>query len=425
MRRASLSTEIVFIEGMSASLRSKRDAILQHVASWGDRIPHAREIMPTANVVKPAMPATGIDRSLARARNLADFIHNVRYIAMRRGAADACENILIHVLQIQVRLIQFPSHECGSAKDAGAQLAAVHPPAAGAAGLSEGQDAVHALPMNEETQEDFEWLIREIVEGGGEAFLCEARLIDGLTDEEVRTLFDKARDADYGDIAKEARSLAKSLRPKLKAERLSEYRAQTARLRKRLAEVVAIDFFGAIGRETAEALLAGLETRLNEDVSVNSKATEEGRSSNVGELRGRTWVTRQGVYVDRIGSAWLIRRFIDPDARFKFVAGKGYRPEPGELRFDMFEAEFTHEGDKCTFEVLLERHGPKDAALRAIGEIVHDIDLKDGKFGRTEVAGIKTLIEGISGASKDDDERIERGTDVFNTLYDFFKKRRR
>jgi hypothetical protein len=287
------------------------------------------------------------------------------------------------------------------------------------------KNAVHALPMNEETQEDFEWLLREIVEGGGEAFLCEARLIDGLSDEEVRTLFDKARDADYGEIVKETRSLTKSLRPNAKAATIAEHRAQAARLRKRLAEVVAIDFFGAIGRETAEGLLSSLETRLNEDEPVTSKAIADSQAANLGELRSRTWVTRQGVYVDRIASAWLIRRFIDPEARFKFVSGKGYRPEPGELRFDMFEAEFTHEGDKCSFEVLLDRAGPKDGALRAIGEIVHDIDLKDGKFSRTEVAGIKTLIEGISVATKDDSERIERGTEVFNNLYEYFKKKRR
>jgi hypothetical protein len=191
------------------------------------------------------------------------------------------------------------------------------------------KNAVHALPMNEETQEDFEWLLREIVEGGGEAFLCEARLIDGLSDEEVRTLFDKARDADYGEIVKETRSLTKSLRPNAKAATIAEHRAQAARLRKRLAEVVAIDFFGAIGRETAEGLLSSLETRLNEDEPVTSKAIADSQAANLGELRSRTWVTRQGVYVDRIASAWLIRRFIDPEARFKFVSGKGYRPEPG------------------------------------------------------------------------------------------------
>src|SRR6516164_896948 len=285
------------------------------------------------------------------------------------------------------------------------------------------KNAVHALPMNEETQEDFEWLLREIVEGGGEAFVCEARLIDGLSDEEVRALFDRARDVDYAELAKEAQVIAKALRRKASTEAATELRAQVARLRKRLAEIAAIDFFGAIGRETAEELLRGLEAHLDKDKPVASKT--ETQPSLAETLRNRTWVTREGVYADRIASAWLIRRFIDPEAHFKFVSGKGYRPSEGELRFDMFEAEFTHEGDKCTFEVLLDRGALKDSALRAIAEIIHDIDLKDSKFGRTEVAGIRTLIEGISVATKDDSERIARGTEVFNDLYEYFKRKRR
>src|SRR3954467_2080088 len=124
--------------------------------------------------------------------------------------------------------------------------------------------------------------------------------------------------------------------------------------------------------------------------------------------------SREGVHIDRIGSAWLIRRFIDPDARFKFVPGKGYRPQEGELRFDMFQAEFTHEGDKCTFEVLLERADLKDSALRAIAEIIHDVDLRDNKYGRDEAIGIRTLIDGIAVATSDDLERIARGAEVFN-----------
>ncbi|MFZ2144976.1 MAG: chromate resistance protein ChrB domain-containing protein [Xanthobacteraceae bacterium] len=284
------------------------------------------------------------------------------------------------------------------------------------------KNAVHALPMNEDTQEDFEWLLREIREGGGEAFLCEARLIDGLSDEEVRALFDRARDADYAEIAKEAHGLAKSLRRKGASDTAAELRGQVARLRKRLAEIAAIDFFGAIGRETAEELLSGLEAQLDKDEPVASKTKAE---PNLAEtLRNRIWVTREGVFADRIASAWLIRRFIDPEARFKFVSGKGYRPQEGELRFDMFEAEFTHEGDKCTFEVLLERAGLKDSALRAIAEIIHDIDLKDDKFGRTEVAGIRTLIDGIRVSTNDDARRIERGAESFNDLYEFFKKKR-
>jgi len=285
------------------------------------------------------------------------------------------------------------------------------------------KNAVHALPMNEDTQEDFEWLLREIQEGGGEAFVCEARLIDGLSDEEVRALFDRARDADYAELTKEAQALAKSLRRKAGGDAAKELRAQVARLRKRLAEIAAIDFFGAIGRESAEGLLKGLEAQLDKDEPVASKTKTQGKLPET--LRNRIWVTREGVYADRIASAWLIRRFIDPDANFKFVAGKGYRPQEGELRFDMFEAEFTHEGDKCTFEVLLERAGLNDSALRAIGEIIHDIDLKDDKFARTEVAGIRTLIDGIRASTSDDARRIERGAEVLNDLYESFKKKRR
>src|SRR5262245_21323957 len=113
------------------------------------------------------------------------------------------------------------------------------------------KNAVHALPTSEGAQEDFEWLMREIIEGGGEAFLCEARLVDGLSDGQLRKLFDEARDADYTQITRDARSLTKSLRPNLKSEKVNEIRAQAVRLHKRLAEVVLLDFFGAIGREAA------------------------------------------------------------------------------------------------------------------------------------------------------------------------------
>src|SRR5437870_11183371 len=154
------------------------------------------------------------------------------------------------------------------------------------------KNAVHALPASEGAQEDFEWLLREIVEGGGEAFLCETRLIDGLSDEEVRKLFDEARDADYQNIAKDARAISKSLRPKLKSETVNEFRAQVARLRKRLADVVPIDFFGAIGRETAEGLLGELEARLNENEPVVKKAKVDSKARALEALRGRTWVTR-------------------------------------------------------------------------------------------------------------------------------------
>lgn len=137
-------------------------------------------------------------------------------------------------------------------------------------------------------------------------------------------------------------------------------------------------------------------------------------------LAGRVWVTRRGVRVDRIASAWLIRRWIDADARFKFVAGTGYEPGNGEVRFDMFEAEFTHDGERCTFEVLAALAQPKDSALREIAEIVHDLDLKDAKFGRPETAGIANLINGIVAGSDDDEARLRRGAQLFDDLYRSF-----
>ena len=140
---------------------------------------------------------------------------------------------------------------------------------------------------------------------------------------------------------------------------------------------------------------------------------------------GRTWVTRQGVFVDRIASSWLIRRFIDPDARFKFVAARGYVPQPGEIRFDMVGAEFTHVGDDCTFQTLRRRFGIRVRGVEAIGEVVHDVDCKDEKYGRPETAGVAGLLRGIAETHSDDDTRLEHGFAVFDSLQAFYASRRR
>jgi hypothetical protein len=285
------------------------------------------------------------------------------------------------------------------------------------------KNAVYALPANEQSQEDFEWLLKEIVTGGGEAMVCEARMIDGLSDQEVRALFNAARDEDYEALAKEARLLAEIPAAKLSEMQRAEARARLAKLKSRSLEIVALDFYGANGRETVDGLLAMLDATLRENPIITS-APDDDKSLETEALKGRVWVTRQGVHVDRIASAWLIRRFIDSDAQFKFVRGKDHAPGRGELRFDMFDAEFTHEGDRCTFEVLLSRAGLENPALRAIGDIVHDIDLKDGKFGREETSGIAHLIAGLTMANKSDEQRISRGAAVLDDLYQYFRKKR-
>ena len=286
------------------------------------------------------------------------------------------------------------------------------------------KNSVYALPRSEQAYEDFEWVVREIVEGGGDASVCEARFVEGLSDVEVEGLFNSAREADYLELAGEARRVQSILSRTKKTEgSKEELESSIARLRKRLAEIENIDFFAATGRDTVEALLVTLEKRMK---AAATEGSEEGDGPRppMEKMQGRTWVTRKGIHVDRMASAWLIRRFIDKDARFKFVPGKGYRPEAGEIRFDMFEAEFTHEGDRCTFEVMLQRFALSEPALKQIAEIVHDIDLKDGKFGRQDALGLDRLIAGIAMANPEDEKRLGEGSAVFNSLYEYFKRKK-
>jgi hypothetical protein len=281
------------------------------------------------------------------------------------------------------------------------------------------KNSVYVLPRSDQALEDFQWVRRQIVAGGGDASVCEARFVEGLSDDSVEALFNAARDADYDALAREARALqAAAGRGRKRRGSGEPIEGSLARLRKRLAEVAEVDFFGASRRNAVESLLASIESALRPP-----KAEAAGNASAPGEVRGRTWVTRSGVHVDRIASAWLIRRFIDPDARFRLVSAQ----EPavaGELRFDMFEADFTHEGELCTFEVLLRRFALKEKALARIGEIVHDVDLKDGKFAHPETAGLDHLIAGIAMRHKDDEARLQDGAAVFEALYEYFRRRR-
>jgi hypothetical protein len=277
------------------------------------------------------------------------------------------------------------------------------------------KNSVYALPLDDETQEDFQWVLREIVKGGGDGSLVEARFVEGLSDAQIVELFQRTREADYRALADEVRA-AQASWPRTGApggDRRPELARHLARLRQRATELAAIDFFGAPGREVVEGLLSGMEARMKDVEGTGPARTPLDRA----QYRGRTWVTRTGIKVDRMASAWLIRRFIDPQATFKFVPAKGYLPGPNELRFDMFEAEFTHEGELCTFEVLLERFGLRERALRAIAEIVHDIDVKDARYGREEAAGVGQVVAGIAAAHPEDEARLERGAALFEDLY--------
>ena len=248
------------------------------------------------------------------------------------------------------------------------------------------KNTVYVLPSSDPCKEDLQWAIAEIREGGGEANLFESKFLDGVSDADVEQRFRDERNADYDALIADAKA-----------------GGDPARLRRRLAAIQAIDFFDAPRGPAA----AGLLEKSGDTPSADLRAED---------YRGKTWVTRPGVHVDRMASAWLIKRFIDERARFRF-GGKG-------IRFDMPHADFTHDAGRCTFEVLRDRFGLSDKSLRAIGEIVHDIDLKDEAFGREETAGVAALVAGIALKHRDDKERLARAAEAFDELYEFFKRKR-
>jgi hypothetical protein len=287
------------------------------------------------------------------------------------------------------------------------------------------KNSVYALPASEARREELSWVTKEIARDGGDASVVDARFVDGLSDEAVRGLFQAARDADYREVANEARAVLRTL-SHASEERRTQARERHARLIRRMAELAPLDFFAAPGKLAATRLLADLEKGVASDLAAppaRPPAILDRRA-----YRGRTWVTRAGIHVDRMASAWLIRRFIDEKARFVFGAAPGstagVRPKAGALRFDMFEGEFTHDGDLCTFEVLLRRFGLGDPGLVPIAEIVHDIDLRDGRHGRPETAGVERLVAAIALAHRRDEDRLARASAVLDDLYELWKRKR-
>jgi hypothetical protein len=281
------------------------------------------------------------------------------------------------------------------------------------------KNSVYALPLSDQSHEDLKWISQEIQKNNGEATICEAQFVDGMTDVDVERLFNAARDEEYAALAEEAARVMSGVSkgPVRDAGARSALENDIQRLRRRLATIVKTDYFSAQGRPPAESSVVRLEEKLKDP-----EPAREAGSVRLDQCRKRVWVTRKGIHVDRIASAWLIRRFIDPEAAFRFVADRSFEPTDGELRFDMFNGEFTHEGDLCTFEVLLARFKLGDPALRAIAEIIHDIDLKETKFGRPETAGFERLVAGIAVGHREDEDRLARGGAVLDDLHEAFRR---
>jgi len=271
------------------------------------------------------------------------------------------------------------------------------------------QTSTYILPDEPARYELFQWLTQEIRSAGGDATLVRAREIEGLPNEKLIELFNTAR-------AKEYATLRESLRGALSHRRKTRSSPAVGdnldRVRKQFREIRQTDFFNCPRAQDVEMLLRKMEGTQPGEASVSKVATRD--------YRGRTWVTRPRPEIDRVGSGWLIRKFVDPKA--KFIFAKRIPANGRAVSFDMLDAEFSHHGEDCTFETLLKRFRIQDKAANKIGEMIHDADLDDEKFQRTECIGIDRVLKGWAREGISDQEILRRGLQCFNGLYAFLRR---
>jgi hypothetical protein len=266
------------------------------------------------------------------------------------------------------------------------------------------RSSAYLLPDSPDRYEQFQWLAQEIQRDGGEATLLRVDRIENMQHTDVVRLFQEARNQDYASLAERYRKLLKGRRPRLTEE--------LARLAREMGRITEIDFFEAPGRREVERAREAVEER-----TASGRARPAGAAPplDLPTLKGRRWVTRPRPHVDRIASAWLIKRFVDPEAEFVFASPDQI---PGDaIPFDMAGVDFGHHGEDCTFETLLRRTGLRDRKLAILAEIVHEADIKDQKFARDEARGIDLALRALLSAIKDDHDALAQGMTLFDGLY--------
>jgi hypothetical protein len=285
------------------------------------------------------------------------------------------------------------------------------------------KQSVYVLPDTPEGREDFEWLKTEIAGAGGDAAVLTGHHLDNWSDDALVEEFRQLRQDDYAalaaDIDAALKRAARARQPK--GSRAPALHRLSDIFGERFAAIEKIDFFGSAGRDRVVALLDQLK---REAGGTKPAGTAGAANGDLADYQARLWVTRPRPGVDRMASAWLIRRFIDAKARFAFADDKASLPGDG-VAFDMFGVEFSHQGEGCTFETLCSVFGIADAAVTRLSAIVHDLDLKDGKFGAAEAPTVATLIDGLQLAHADDHDLLEHGITLFESLYRSFSRQAR
>jgi hypothetical protein len=267
----------------------------------------------------------------------------------------------------------------------------------------------HVLPARADCVEAFQWLAQEVQHLGGQTLVMHVQQFEGLTEQQLINLFCSARKEDYSLIQQEAADLEKTLQGETGSVAQPQVQEALAKLQRQYADIVRIDYFNCPEKAVVEAQLA----RIIQALSPNAVRDAAIRPASIADYRNKRWVTRPQPYVDRLACAWLIRRFISPKAAIRY----SLQPEPDEVPFDMSGAEFSHQGNLCTFETMIRAFGLQDPALQGIAEIVHEVDLRDGRYMRLEIPGIDAVLKGWLSVSLSDPEIELRGIALFEGLY--------
>ena len=288
------------------------------------------------------------------------------------------------------------------------------------------RNSVYVLPFNKERLEDFQWLCQQIRDSKGEAsvFVSESR--DFSENEDLISLFQQARTVEYVSLLKSAEHLLARIRQSrplsVSPAILKAVNKEFKILTEGFQDIQRIDFFGNALENKAKDSLGRIRSEVSALHPV-SRSADNILNHSIKDFKNRTWGTREHIHIDRVCSAWLIRRFIDPKARFVF-APETKLPK-NAIPFDVMGAEFSHHAQYCTFEALMHSFQLKDKALDEIAEIVHDIDLKDQKFKRPEAAGFDAIIRSLSDAFRDDRKVLSVGSVLLDALYRKFSSRAR
>ncbi len=290
------------------------------------------------------------------------------------------------------------------------------------AGALPFKGAVYILPYSNEHYEFFQWLVSEVASLGGESAFVKAERIDSINDNDIISLFNQARERDYLVIERHIDALQRKIE-NIKKGGVDENRKKLLedlyKCEEEFEVIKRIDFFSSTKGRDLQKRLKSLRLEIkNLSKPVMEIDTHAIRRRRIEDYQGKLWLTRKNPFVDRMASAWLIRKFIDKDAKFCFIDEKEkYRIDKDSILFDAKGGEFTHFGDMCTFEVLLKSFNIKDKSLKKIAEIVHEIDLKDEKYNNPETRGIEDILIGIRKTSKNDSDALERGIAIFEMLY--------